>query len=135
MVPPLFSTVSRAVPSVRLKRLRCIGRPRLPLLSCSGKPLKEVFGHIFLLPCTKRQLSERIFMLTSSYHSVKNYKYPSKKSLFCQAKQNPSFQWAQDPCSSISSALLNVVSVIVVPPIIRASSRFLPSRSRGSTEV
>ena len=36
---------------------------------------------------------------------------------------------------SISSALLRVVSVILVPPIIRASSCFRPSRSRGVTVV
>ena len=36
---------------------------------------------------------------------------------------------------SISSALLRVVSVMLVPPMIRANSRFLPSRSRGVTVV
>ena len=36
---------------------------------------------------------------------------------------------------SISSALFRVVSVMTVPPMILASSRFLPSTSRGVTEV
>jgi len=41
--------------------------------------------------------------------------------------------FSQSP--SISSALFRVVSVILVPPMILASSRFLPSMSRGVTEV
>ena len=36
---------------------------------------------------------------------------------------------------SISSALFSVVSVMLAPPMMRASSFFLPSRSRGVTEV
>ena len=36
---------------------------------------------------------------------------------------------------SISSALLRVVSVMLAPPIIRASSRLRPSLSRGDTVV
>lgn len=36
---------------------------------------------------------------------------------------------------SISSALLRVISVMLVPPIILASSRFLPSISKGVTVV
>ena len=86
----------------------------------SGRPLREVFGYRSLLPCTKRQLSEsdsNTYFIPST-----RWQYPNKEIPVCQA-------------FSISSALFNVISVIFAPPIIRASSRFLPSMSKGVTEV
>ena len=72
------------------------------------------------LPCTIRQFSGSD--LDTYFIPSMRWQYPNKKILFCQA-------------FSISSALFNVVSVILAPPIIRASSLFLPSRSRGVTVV
>lgn len=106
--------------------IRGIGRTRLSLLCPSGKPLREVFGRVFPPPRTSRQLSGG---KVSAYFipSPCLPGYPSKDSRFCQVF-----------CGfyrSISSALFSVVSVIFVPPMIRASSRFRPSLSKGMTEV
>ncbi len=56
---------------------------------------------------------------------LSGYGYGNKKVPFCQANYT----------LSISSALLRVVSVMFAPPMMRASSRFLPSISNGVTEV
>ncbi len=63
-------------------------------------------------------------LLTSSHHCVAGIL--AKDAKFVKPFQLP---------VSISSALFNVVSVMVAPPMIRASSRFLPSRSKGVTVV
>ena len=62
--------------------------------------------------------------------------YPGRRKARDQF-QHMRTQQRKDPnqLRSISSALFRVVSVILVPPIIRASSRFRPSMSRGVTVV
>ena len=57
--------------------------------------------------------------------------------VFERFKQQFIFPEDSEPCHwfSISSALFSVVSVIFSPPMIRASSRLRPSKSRGVTVV
>ena len=52
-----------------------------------------------------------------------------------EKEDGKSVLFCMDYSRSISSALRRVVSVMLVPPMMRASSRFLPSISRGVTEV
>ena len=105
--------------------LRDIGRTRLPLLLFREATPGGIWASGNPLPRTKRQLSENSSEPTVSHQRV-NGVILAKKHRFVKKI----FQLC-----SISSALFRVVSVIFVPPMIRASSRFLPSVSKGVTEV
>ena len=118
--------------------LRNLGRTRPSLLDFQEGHSGRYFGGFsHCLAPTGSSLAEK-GSLTCSHHCVENILtkivYFVKTSfLFSppqQGQKDVSFRQ-----QSISSALLRVVSVILVPPMIRASSRFRPSRSRGVTEV
>ena len=64
---------------------RCVGRTRPPLLESSGGPLREVFGRLFLSPCTNRELSGGkwgAYFIPSQCLPT----YPSKSRRVCQEK-------------------------------------------------
>ena len=67
MVPPQFTATLRPYP-VPTDRKRNIGRTRLRLLNISAEPLRKEFGAFLLLPCTKRQFSDRRMVARTGFH-------------------------------------------------------------------
>lgn len=121
MVPPLVRLYLTIKTSQRYKTLFAVsGEPVLPYCMFRKATPGGIWA-VFLIAlhqpatlCEKRnRLLHPIVVLPT---------HPNKKCILCQAR-------------SISSALLSVVSVMVVPPMILASSCFRPSKSSGVTVV
>lgn len=120
--------------------VRCIGLTRSALLTFQANHSGRYFSVVLICLAPTGSSLLRIVTLTSSHQCVLIWygMYPSKYLAFCQAflkKRNSNHSFYFMEYVSISSALFNVVSVIFAPPIIRANSRFLPSKSKGVTEV
>ena len=95
-----------------------------------------MFSHCLAPTGSSLAENERILL---PIHALSYWCYPNKTEVFCQGfpgeiLYNLSKKQKHQP-RSISSALRSVVSVMLVPPMILASSRFLPSRSSGVTVV
>lgn len=143
-VPPLIRH-SLSVYALRTSSnvSRCIGRPR------SALPLSFQADHSGrYFSAFPRCLAPAGSSLTGNGTPTFSLQrvhpeYPNKKTAVCQGL-NPKIPFLRFwepplavffyPCS-ISSALFRVVSVILAPPMIRASSCFLPSRLSGVTSV
>lgn len=110
-----------------------LSQRQLTLLAISGEP---VFPYFIQASRSGRYLGTLSYRLTPTGGSLKkNTMLTSSHLRVYRVYANKFHTLCQVYFCSISSALFKVVSVILAPPIILASSFFLPSLSSGVTAV